>query len=503
MASLISIGVTGLTTSQTALTTTANNISDANTPGYSRQCLNLETLPEQFTGNGYLGAGVKVQSIERIVEQFVITQLRSTTSNFNESDVLLNQYEQLDPLLADSSTDVAPAMQSLFDSLQQASLDPTSIAIRQVALSAAGSFTQRFNAVYDQLQAQASVINDQLESVTGQATSLAQSIAKLNLDIADLQGSGAQPNELLDKRDELLRQLSELVSVKVVDQGNGMVNVFVGNGQPLVVGTQSNTLTTATSLSDPSRIDVVFQSAAGNQIVSDYLTGGQIGGLLRFRDTNLANALNVLGRIAITFADVMNTQHQRGLDIEGNFGNPLFTDINSLALQSARVIPTSTNTGTAGLGVTITDTSLLTTSDYQLNITAGGYSLLRLSDSSVVASGAAVPATITTADGFQIDLSSGAYAVGDRFTIQPTRLGARNIAVAIARPEELAFAQPVSTAASLTNRGGGAISAGVTLAVSQADGVTLQPTFATANTLSPPVRVEFNTPPTTFNIVNA
>jgi len=269
------------------------------------------------------------------------------------------------------------------------------------------------------------------------------------------------------------------------------------------VGTQSNTLTTATSLSDPSRIDIVFQSAAGNQIVSDFLTGGQIGGLLRFRDTNLANALNVLGRIAITFADVVNTQHQRGLDLEGNFGNPLFTDINSLALQSARVIPTSTNTGTAGLGVTITDTSQLTTSDYQLNITAGGYSLLRLSDSSVVASGAVVPATITTADGFQIDLSSGAYAVGDRFTIQPTRLGARNIGVAIARPEELAFAQPVSTAASLTNRGGGAISAGVTLAVYQADGVTLQPTFATANTLSPPVRVEFNTPPTTFNIVNA
>lgn len=505
MASLISIGVTGLTASQTALTTTGNNITNANTPGYSRQRIMLETNSEQYIGVGYMGSGVQVQSIERVVEQFAITQLRTTTSSFHESDVLLSQYEQLDGLLADASTGVAPALQALFDTLQEASLDPTSIAIRQVALSAAGSFTQRFNALYSQLQAQATVINEQLVAATGQVTSLAQSIAKLNQDIANLQGNGAQPNELLDKRDELLRQLSELVSVKVVDQNNGMLNVFIGNGQPLVVGTQANTLTTATSTADPSRLDIVFQSASGSQSVGDYLGGGRIGGLLRFRDTNLANALNVLGRIAITFADTMNEQHQRGLDLEGNFGNALFTDINATASQAARVIPASTNALPADrqLAIFIEDAQSLTTSDYQLNFSsATAYTLVRLSDNTVVDAGTigAFPDSIATPDGFRIDIAGGSFAAGDRFTIQPTRLGARDIGVAIQRPEELAFAQPVSTGASLTNRGGGAISAGQTLAVYQADGITLQSTFGTANTLSPPLLVRFNTPATTFDI---
>jgi len=408
MASLINIGVTGLTASQTALSTTGNNITNANTAGYSRQRVNLETQPEQYIGNGYIGSGVQVQSITRVVEQFVIGQLRTNTASFNESDTLATQFEQLDSLLADSSTGVAPSLQTLFDSIQQASQDPTSIAVRQVVLSSAGGLTQRFNSLYGQLQSQSDVVNQQLTALTGQVTSLAQGIAKLNQDISDQSATpGVQPNELLDKRDELLRQLSELVDVHVVTQNNGMSNVFIGNGQPLVVGNQANSLATAPSTSDRSRTEVVFSNGLGNQAIGSFLTGGKIGGLIKFRDTNLSNALNTLGRIALTFADTVNAQQKLGLDLNGNFGQPLFSDINSVAAQQVRVVPASTNALPADrqVAVSITNTANLTTSDYQLNFSsATAYTLTRISDGVAVSAGAigGFPATIATPDGFHL-----------------------------------------------------------------------------------------------------
>lgn len=508
MATLINIGVTGLTASQTALSTTGNNITNANTPGYSRQRVNLEALPEQYTGSGYIGAGVQVQGVSRVVEQFLIGQLRTNTANYNEADTLATQFERLDSLLADSSTGVAPALQNLFDSVQQASQDPTSVAVRQVVLSTAGSLTQRFSSLYGQLQDQKDNVSQQLTALTGQVSSLAQSIAKLNQDISDRAFSpGVQPNELLDNRDELLRQLSELVDVQVVDQHNGMLNIFVGSGQPLVVGNQANLLKTGAAIDDPSRTEVFFSNGIGSQAVGSLLTGGKIGGLIKYRDTNLANALNLLGRVALSFADSMNNQQKLGLDLNGNFGRSLFTDINSAAAQVTRVTPSGNNAPPADrvLGVFIDNAANLTDSDYKLTFSsATAYTLTRTSDGVAVASGALVGSagTVNTTDGFRIDITSGSYTAGDSFLIQPTRQGARDIAVALQRPEELAFAQPISTDATLSNRGGGTISGGTVLSVYQSDGVTLQPTFATSNTLSPPLLVRFNSPATTYDILN-
>lgn len=509
MASLISIGVSGLTASQTALTVTGNNITNANTPGYSRQRANMVTQPEQFTGSGYLGSGVTAQSITRVAERFAITQLRTNTANFAQADAMATGYEQLDSLLANSATGVAPALQTFFDSLQQASQDPTSIATRQVVLGSAGSLAQRFNTLYSQLMAQTLGTNDQLANLTGQVTSLAQNIASLNEDIAEQTGgSGHMPNELLDKRDELLRQLSEFVNVQVTESGN-MTNVFIGSGQPLVVGTSYNTLGTAPDPLDPTHQQLIFTSGSASQDITRLVTGGKIGGLVQFRDESLDQALNTLGRIALTFADRMNEQQRLGLDIEGNFGNNIFADINSPVAQVNRVNLSSANTGTGTLGVSITDTADLTLSDYRLSFTsATDYELVRESDGATVTTGT-LPVPVVypiaiTGEGFDINLTGGTFASGDRFLIQPTVTGAQDIGVAMRRPEELAFAQPISTDASLDNTGGGTISAGITLSTRDATGA-LQSTFANALTapydLTPPMLVRF-TSATTYELLD-
>jgi len=509
MASLISIGVTGLTANQLALGTTGNNITNASVAGYSRQRVNLVTGPEQSSGVGFIGSGVQVDSVRRIVEQFVIKQLQQNTAAFHDVDAQSTQAGLIDSLLADQNTGVSPSLQTLFADLQQATQDPTSIPERQVVLNDASSLAQRFDALYSQLQNQSSNINQQLDSLTAQVSSMAQAIATLNRDISDATGSnvGAEPNALLDKRDELIRQVSELIGVSAVPQSNGMISLFVGNGQPLVVGTQANTLSTANSLNDPTRREVVFSAGGGSQPITQFVTGGTIGGLLKFRQNTLDTTLNTLGQIALNVADAMNQQQRMGLDLNGNFGGNLFTDINTASSMQTRALATNTNTGSAQLQVFIDNASALTTGDYRLNFTsATAYQLVNANGSALTppVTGAigALPATIATADGFQIRVPTGStFAAGDSFIIQPTRQGASALNVALQKPEELAFAQPIRTSANLSNRGGGGISSGSMIAAYQANGTTREPTFATNGALTPPILIRF-TSATTFDILD-
>ncbi|HEY3698085.1 MAG TPA: flagellar hook-associated protein FlgK [Spongiibacteraceae bacterium] len=506
MADILNIGVTGLSASQSALTTTGNNITNANTPGYSRERVVLQPQPQQYLGVGYIGSGVKVAAVQRIVDQFYVGQLRSDTSTFNSLDVTATQLNQLDSLLADQSTGLSPATQQLFSDLQQASQDPTSVPTRQVVLSDIGSLAQRFNTLYGQLQAQGQAVNQRFTDLSSQATSLAQNIAQLNQSILDQGGTSTSPNSLLDQREELLRQLSELVGVKTVEQTDGMVNVFIGSGQPLVIGNTANTLSAVPSKTDPTQQTLQLSVGSSSIDVTSFVTGGQLGGLAAFQSGTLNTAFNTLGRIAISLTDAMNHQQRLGVDLNGNAGNNLFTDINSASAMSARVLRPATNTGTDQPSVFISNPSALTTSDYQLSFSsATAYTLTRASDGVAVASGtlAAGQTTIPAAssvDGFQIQISATpTFASGDRFTIQPTRLGAQNISVALQKPEELAFAQPIRTDTNTANKGGGIISQGQMVPEYQAP--VAAASFNIANPLTQPLLIRY-TSATAYQILN-
>ncbi|MDX9874717.1 MAG: flagellar hook-associated protein FlgK, partial [Spongiibacteraceae bacterium] len=436
MANLINIGVNGLLSHQSALNTTGNNITNANTPGYSRQRVELATLPEYRSGNGYMGQGSSVVGINRIVDQFLINQLRSDTSVSSQLDMLTTLYGQLDGLLADSSTGLAPALQGFFDALQQASLDPTSMPIRQVVLSAADTLAQRFGALYSQLQNQERVINEQLAAVTEQTVGLANGIARLNQQIAQQSSVGAEPNALLDKRDEMLRQLAELVGINVVDQGNGMVNVMVGNGQPLVVGNQAYSLSTQPSALDAHRDVIMFQGPGVQQEISQFLSGGQLGGLLRYRAEALDKSFNQLGQLALTVAEQFNALQISGMDLDGDYGSELptlFADINSTELMQRRAVAIPGNTGDAQLDVAITDATALTGGEYRATMRSGSWVVTTEPGGDVVD-----PAR----HGFTLSERGTAANEGDSFLIRPTREGAGSIKKVMTDPRDLALAEP-------------------------------------------------------------
>lgn len=459
MADLLSIGVSGLRVSQTALSVTGNNITNTDTAGYTRQQVVQVSNSSQKLGATYLGSGASITDVRRIYSDYLTTQVRTATALDSESQTYLTQINQVNSLLADSTTGITAVMKNFFAALQTAAASPTDTASRQLLLTQANTLSERFNSIYGQLSDQNSYINQQLSSMAQQVNSLAASVAGYNQAIMNVSAAGGSPNDLLDKRDEAVRSLSELIGVTVVQQ-DGNYNLFVGNGQPLVVGNTASTLSAVASTEDPSRFSLQLSQNSYSSIdVTSSISGGQIGGLLRYREEVLDTTMNDLGRLALTVSDQINSQLGQGLDLNAELGSMLFGDINDLSLQQQRSLAQTGNSDTtANLRVSIEDTSQLSNSDYEVTFTsATGYSVRRLSDGKDMGSYDLTDSPVPVIDGFSLELDAGSVAAGDKFTILPTRYAAGDISVSMTDSNQLAFAAPLSATLATGNVGTGSI----------------------------------------------
>ncbi len=464
MADLLSIGLSGLKSTQIALATTGHNISNVNTPGYSRQqSVQQSNIPEA-TGSGYIGTGSRVVDVRRLASEFLSAQLRSATSQNSESQAFRGQIEQLDSLLSSSTTGISPSLQAFFTSLQTAAQNPSSIAGREAVLTASQNLSSSFNTLYDQLDKQNSLINQQLGALTTQVNAMATSVASYNQSITAARANGAEPNDLLDARDEVVRRLSEMMGVQSVEQSDGSINLFIGTGQPLVVGTNPSQLQAVAGEADPSRFQIQMVTNGVPQNITSQITGGEVGGLLAYRDTVLDKSYNTLGQVALTVSDTINKQLGQGLDLAGRVGVNLFSDINEAQAASLRVLPNANNTSNASGVLNITDTTKLTSSDYRLDYDGTTFTARRLSDNApmtVTVSGTS-PYNLSFKDaagvdqGFQVQLGS-LPAANDSFTLQPTRRGASTMTSVLKQPDQLAFSGSVNAQATTNNRGTGTI----------------------------------------------
>lgn len=374
MASTLSIGTSGLLTAQSGLSTTSHNISNVNTEGYSRQRIEQGTRIPEFNGGFYLGTGVEVTAVERLYDSFLSDQVRLFTSQEQQFSTLTTFSKQVDDLLGSQELSLSAGLDSFFDSVQAVADDPTSIPARQVMLSEAGTLTERFNTIDSQLRSFNQQVNTNLDATVKDINSLTAGIAELNQAIAEADGApGVPPNDLLDKRDQLVNKLSELVTVSTVEQSNGSLNVFIGTGQPVVVGNSTTELSTFPDPSDTTRLLIGF---GPNQVnVTQQLTGGQIGGLISARRDVIDPARNEIDALAAGLINVFNEQHQIGITLDGNAGGNFFQPDDtspqnagsiSLGISDPRDIaiafPVSvntnnTNTGTASLNVEAIDGS--------------------------------------------------------------------------------------------------------------------------------------------------
>jgi flagellar hook-associated protein 1 FlgK len=457
--SLLNIGMSGLAAGHSSLLTTGNNIANVDTAGYSRQQTVQGTKASGQYGNVFIGTGTTLADVRRVYNSYLDAQLQTTTSLNGDAQAYLGQATQVDKLLSDSGTGITKTLQSFFSSLQTLSGNSNDTAARQALLTNAQALTSRVNAISQQLQQQGTYINDQLGSMAEQVNKLAATVAAYNQKISEVSGSGGQPNDLLDQRNETVRQLSELIGTQV-SENNGSLDIYLGSGQPLVMGNTVNTLRIQTDKSDPTRSSIIMDRGSSTVDITSAVSGGEMGGLLRYRDDVLTPAVNGLGRIAMVVADQVNKQQGQGLDQNGNFGSGLFNDINSAAAISQRSIANGNNNPASGnLNVTINDTSKLAVSDYQVTFTsATGYSVRRLSDNTDMGSFTLGTSPAPVIDGFSLSLNAGPVNTGDTFKITPTRNAAADMTTVMTDVKRLATAAPLTSTKASGNDGTGAVS---------------------------------------------
>lgn len=457
--SLLNIGMSGLAAGHASLLTTGNNIANVDTAGYSRQQTVQSSKGSNQYGNVFIGSGTTLSDVRRVYNSYLDGQLQTTTSLNSDAQAYLGQATQVDKLLSDGSTGISKTLQSFFSSLQTLSGNANDTAARQALLTNAQGLSSRFNAISQQLTQQGSYINDQLGSMAEQVNKLAATVASYNKKISEVSGSGGMPNELLDQRNETVRQLSELVGTQVTEN-NGSLDIYLGSGQPLVIGNTVNALRVEADKADPTRSAIIMDRGSSTIDITSVVSGGEMGGLLRYRDDVLTPAVNGLGRIAMVVADQVNKQLGQGLDQSGNFGSALFNDINSALAISQRSIASAHNNPASGnLDVTIKDTGKLAASDYQVTFTsATGYSVRRLSDNSDMGSFTlgATPAPVI--DGFSLSLDSGPVTAGDTFKITPTRGAAADMTTVMTDIKRLATAAPLTSTNAQGNDGTGTVS---------------------------------------------
>ena len=486
MSGLIGIGLSALRAAQTGLATTGHNIANVNTPGYSRQDTILTPSNALFSGNGYVGQGVTVSTVRRVYSDYLTASLRDSTASSSAANAYAAEIARVDGYLADSSSNLSSAQDSFFAAVQTVANNPSDSASRQTLLSTARTLATRFNDLSNRLQSQGGDIDRQIDDNVTNVNTLAQQIATLNHSILTdgRDPSNNQiPNDLLDQRDALVQQIAGAIGTTALPQSDGTVSLFAGNGQPLVIGSTANPLTTIPDDQDPSKKQLaVTVNGQPQRIQTGQVTGGTLGGLFKFRDQILTQANNTLGQIAIGLGNALNAQNKLGQDLTGALGGALFNT------GSPTVTAKATNSAGSGLAVTVSDPSHLSAADYRLDYDGTNYQLTNLADQST-RSFSSLPQSV---DGITI-APSGPLAAGDRFTISPTRYGARDFAVATSDPNRIATAAPVASTSGRANSG-----------TARVTSLSVTPTATLPGNLRTPVNVQFHVSgsTTTYDLVD-
>lgn len=448
MVDILKMGSSTLSSLQQAMSTTGHNIANVNTDGYSRQSVQFETADSQRYGFGFVGQGSRINSVDRSYNDFLTSQVRDFTSSHSQQSVFTEFASRIDNLLANTETSLNSSLQQFFGAMADVAASPSTLPERQALLGEANNLVDKQQAFYGMLQDLNSEVNSAMQLAVDDINNLADGIAQLNKQITSDTNSGtrATPNDLLDQRDRLIKQLSEKIGVTTVEQSDGSLNVFIGKGQPVVVGAQVTHLQTETNPYDSSQFEVGIAGQLTNNGNSKFVSGGELQGLLDFRSRVLNPALSQLGLVSLGLSQAMNDQHLRGMDLDGNLGTKMFADVTITPAGK------STNAGTAAPTVALSDYTELRPTDYLLSYDGAQWHLTRSVDNTTV-SGAG-PLVL---DGMSVDVSAGTPTAGDSFKFNPAKTGAGAFEVLISDPRKIAAASPVSTVAGTNNAGSGAL----------------------------------------------
>lgn len=448
MPSLLSLGARAMFANQAALQTVGNNIANANTPGYSRQQVVMTTAPGQYTGAGFFGRGVDIQTVERAHDQFLTRQAATTKSAAAGDATRADLLTRLGKLLPLGTEGLGYAASQFINAMQDVASRPSDPSARQVVLGRASDLVARFRDAGSQIEAmQAGIVGD-LGNGVQRVNDIASQIARINDQIAANRGSGHTPNDLLDQREQLVSQLSEYVSVTTVPADDDTLGVFIGGGQCLVLGSSASTLEVAADPYDPTRATLTMREGSLQRPLDEsILTGGSLAAMLRVQNRDLVDARNMLGQLAAAIGSKVNEQNALGLDLS----NPPGMGGDIFKVAAPRVLPAANNLSTAQPQVSIVDATHLQASSYRIKVTAGGYEITQLPN------GKPIPfADGDVVDGVQISfpaLPAPQPQVGDSFLVEPVGAAASGMRLLLESPNGIAAASPLTATSNVANTG--------------------------------------------------
>jgi flagellar hook-associated protein 1 FlgK len=321
-------GVRALRAQQLALQVTGQNIANADTPGYSRRIPVIRTTapyPYPSTtrnaGAGQIGTGVEVTQIMRMRDQFIDAQIQKETASKGRWETRQSNLEHLEVVLNEpSDSSISARMRQFWKSLNELSTRSEDTSVRSSVIEDAIVFTETIRHTHQQLVDLKTDLDHEVSVIVGQVNTIAQQIADLNEIITKVKGNEQEPNDLLDQREQLVQNLSELVNINVSTDSFNRYNISVG-GTLLVAGNSVTALTVDKNMDNEGLYDIVWEK---NNVPAS-ITNGKLSGLLEMRDTEINYYINTLDNYTSTMISQFNAVHREGFGLDNTYDIPFFT----------------------------------------------------------------------------------------------------------------------------------------------------------------------------------
>lgn len=428
---LLNLGTQSVLTAQRQLSTTGHNISNVNTEGYSRQSVIQGTnTPRQYGGETY-GMGVHVEKVRRSWDQFAVNELNLSTTSFSFKRDDEENLDMLSKLLSSVASKKIPEnLNEWFDAIKTLADSPNDVGARKVVLEKADLITQNMNDFHENIRRQSDATNKGLDVAV-------ERINQLALELRDLQRlmmrTPGPHNDLMDQHEKLVAELSEYTKVTVTPRKNAEgFNIHIGSGHTLVSGTEASQMKMVDGYPDVSQRRLAMIEGKGIKTITTEDIGGKLSALFTMRDKHIPYLMDELGRMATSFSYEVNKLQSQGLDLRGNVGRALFTDVNSEVNARSRAIIAGNSK--ADMAVYIEDTSALKSGEYSLQYNGSNYTVLKPTGERV---NVPVVGSSLFLDGMRVEIRNVPQA-GERILLRPTRNGAAIMKMATNDPTAIA-----------------------------------------------------------------
>ena len=424
--SVLNTAKVGLLAQQLAIEVTGHNIANVQTEGYSRQEIKFEAKNARHTSLGQIGTGVRVVGIKRAHDKFLFSQILGEGDRLGQFEVRKDVFDALEILMSESNNQgLNQSLGKFFSTIQDLSSNPTGLPERSNVIAEAQNLKITFNKLGESIFQIQRNLDATVKVEAAKINGYLSEIAELNRAIHANEPGNFSANDLRDKRDQKVKELSELIDITFVDEMDGQISLTLKNGIPLVLQSKAFTLSTQLNGNNNGFQDIVVSGFSGTSTnVTEIVTGGSLKGLIDMRDKEIPGIKDKLDRLAAGFIQEFNNFHQHGFGLDGTTGNNFFEP------PSVTTEINTNNTGTATLTATNGNPSAISNDKFEITFTSDSTFTLKNLTTDVDTGSFSFTAgsKFNLAGGFTVTISNGAKA-GDKFKISISENAAQTFSI--------------------------------------------------------------------------